>query len=167
MQLQKSSKLAYAAFAITLFSVKLLFVGDIVGEPGRHCVRQLLPKLRQAHQIDMVIANGENSAGGAGITVNTANEIFDAGVDIMTTGDHLWDQKEVNFSTAGRSAVFAEALELSAGCHNRTGKHCLAFQQDPAGRRSQSTRANFHAAAGEPFPLRPRRKCRACARLQI
>jgi metallophosphoesterase (TIGR00282 family) len=77
--------------------VKLLFVGDIVGEPGRFAVRQLLPKLRAAHQIDMIIANGENAAGGSGITVNTANEIFDAGVDIMTTGDHLWDQKEVNF----------------------------------------------------------------------
>lgn len=77
--------------------VKLLFVGDIVGEPGRHAVRQLLPHLRQSLEIDMVIANGENAAGGAGITVNTATEIFNAGVDIMTTGDHLWDQKEVNF----------------------------------------------------------------------
>ncbi len=76
--------------------MKLLFIGDIVGEPGRHVVRQLLPKLRQALEIDMVVANGENAAGGAGITVNTANEIFAAGVDIMTTGDHLWDQKEVN-----------------------------------------------------------------------
>lgn len=76
--------------------MKLLFVGDIVGEPGRHAVRQLLPKLRQAHEIDLVVANGENAAGGAGITVNTAAEIFNAGVDIMTTGDHLWDQKEVN-----------------------------------------------------------------------
>lgn len=77
--------------------MKLLFVGDIVGEPGRHAVRQLLPKLRQAYEIDLVVANGENAAGGAGITVNTAGEIFNAGVDIMTTGDHLWDQKEVNF----------------------------------------------------------------------
>lgn len=77
--------------------MKLLFVGDIVGEPGRHAIRQLLPKLRQAHNIDIIVANGENAAGGAGITVNTAAEIFDAGVDVMTTGDHLWDHKEVNF----------------------------------------------------------------------
>jgi 2',3'-cyclic-nucleotide 2'-phosphodiesterase len=76
--------------------VNLLFVGDIVGEPGRHALRKLLPMLRQRHEIDMVIANGENAAGGAGITVNTATEILDAGVDIITTGDHLWDQKEVN-----------------------------------------------------------------------
>jgi hypothetical protein len=76
--------------------VNLLFVGDIVGEPGRHALRQLVPGLRQNHRIDLVIANGENSAGGAGITVNTAAEILAAGVDIITTGDHLWDQKEVN-----------------------------------------------------------------------
>jgi metallophosphoesterase (TIGR00282 family) len=75
--------------------VNLLFIGDIVGEPGRRAVRQLLPRLRAAHRVDMVVANGENSAGGSGITVNTANEIFAAGVDIITTGDHLWDQKEV------------------------------------------------------------------------
>ena len=81
----------------TCSAVKILFVGDIVGEPGRHAVRILLPKLRAQHQIDLVVANGENAAGGAGITVNTAADIFAAGVDIMTTGDHLWDQKEVTF----------------------------------------------------------------------
>ena len=75
--------------------MNLLFIGDIVGEPGRRAVKQLLPKLRAGLRLDMVVANGENAAGGAGITVNTANEIFGAGVDIMTTGDHLWDQKEV------------------------------------------------------------------------
>jgi hypothetical protein len=76
--------------------VNLLFVGDVVGEPGRHALRQLLPRLRESFRLDLVIANGENSAGGAGITVNTANELLNAGVDIITSGDHLWDQKEVN-----------------------------------------------------------------------
>jgi len=75
--------------------VKLLFIGDIVGEPGRRAVRQLVPVLRARHSINVVIANGENAAGGSGITVNTAEEIFSAGVDVITTGDHLWDQKEV------------------------------------------------------------------------
>jgi metallophosphoesterase (TIGR00282 family) len=75
--------------------VKILFVGDIVGEPGRKAVRQLVPKLKRQHEVHLVIANGENSAGGAGITVNTAMEIYAAGVDVITTGDHLWDQKEV------------------------------------------------------------------------
>jgi metallophosphoesterase (TIGR00282 family) len=75
--------------------VKLLFIGDIVGQPGRNAVKTLVPKLREQHALDFVIANGENSAGGSGITPNTAGEIFSAGVDVITTGDHLWDQKEV------------------------------------------------------------------------
>jgi 2',3'-cyclic-nucleotide 2'-phosphodiesterase len=75
--------------------VKILFIGDIVGQPGRRAVAELLPKLRQQHALDFVIANGENSAGGSGITPKTAGEIFSAGVDVITSGDHLWDQKEV------------------------------------------------------------------------
>lgn len=75
--------------------MKLLFVGDIVGEPGRKAVKALLPKLREQHALDFVIANGENSAGGNGITPKTAAEIFIAGVDVITSGDHIWDQKEV------------------------------------------------------------------------
>ena len=75
--------------------MKLLFIGDIVGQPGRHAVKTLLPGLRERHALDFVIANGENSAGGSGITPKTAAEIFSAGVDAITSGDHLWDQKEV------------------------------------------------------------------------
>jgi len=76
--------------------VKLLFIADIVGEPGRRVVKQLVPQLRDRLGLDVVIANGENSAGGSGITLKTATEIFSAGVDIITSGDHLWDQKEVS-----------------------------------------------------------------------
>jgi hypothetical protein len=75
--------------------VKLLFIGDIVGRPGRRAVAELLPRLREQRDLDFVIANGENSAGGAGITPETAGEIFSAGVNVITSGDHLWDQKEV------------------------------------------------------------------------
>ena len=75
--------------------MKLLFIGDIVGAPGRHAVTTLLPALRQRHGLHVVVANGENSAGGSGITPKTAAEILRAGVDIITCGDHLWDQKEV------------------------------------------------------------------------
>jgi 2',3'-cyclic-nucleotide 2'-phosphodiesterase len=75
--------------------VKLLFIGDIVGHPGRRAVTELLPGLRTRHGLDFVIANGENSAGGSGITPKTAEEIFAAGVNVITCGDHLWDQKEV------------------------------------------------------------------------
>ena len=75
--------------------MKILFIGDIVGQPGRRAVAELVPKLRERLALDFVIANGENSAGGSGITPKTAGEIFSAGVDVITTGDHLWDQKEV------------------------------------------------------------------------
>lgn len=75
--------------------MKLLFIGDIVGEPGRRAVKELVPKLRVQHRLHAVIANGENSAGGSGVTPKMAEEIFAGGVDIITSGDHLWDQKEV------------------------------------------------------------------------
>jgi metallophosphoesterase (TIGR00282 family) len=81
--------------------VKLLFIGDIVGQPGRRAVTELLPRLRDQHALDFIIANGENSAGGSGITPKTAAEIFSAGVDVITSGDHLWDQKEVMELLAG------------------------------------------------------------------
>ena len=100
--------------------MNLLFIGDIVGQPGRRAVAELLPKLRQQHAPDFVIANGENSAGGSGITPKTAGEIFSAGVDVITSGDHLWDQKEVMELLAERKTLSAPA-ELSAR-HPRPGQ---------------------------------------------
>ena len=76
--------------------MKILFIGDVVGEPGRRAVKHLAPALRQRYGLGAVVANGENCAGGSGITVKTAEEIFSAGVDVITSGDHLWDQKEVS-----------------------------------------------------------------------
>lgn len=75
--------------------MRILFIGDIVGRPGRTVVEKLLPSLVKEHQVDAVIANGENAAGGSGITATTANELFKAGVHIITLGDHTWDQKEM------------------------------------------------------------------------
>lgn len=75
--------------------MRVLFIGDVVGEPGRHAVRRLVPRLASTLALDVIIANGENSAGGAGITLRTAGELFEAGVDVITTGDHVWDQKEI------------------------------------------------------------------------
>lgn len=74
--------------------MKLLFIGDIVGEPGRAAVAGLCRLLCERHKLDYVIANGENIAGGNGLTLQTARELFDAGVDVITSGDHVWDQKE-------------------------------------------------------------------------
>ena len=94
--------------------VKLLFIADIVGQPGRRAVKELVPQLRQQHGLSLVVANGENSAGGSGITVNTAEEIFAAGVDIITSGDHLWDQKEVMGLLEGERR-FVRPLNYPAG----------------------------------------------------
>ena len=74
--------------------MKILFIGDIVGRPGRRAVRQLVPVLRHQFDLGLVVANGENMAGGSGVTGETARELFEAGVDVITTGDHVWDQKE-------------------------------------------------------------------------
>lgn len=73
----------------------ILAIGDVIGKPGRETVRKLLPDLRQQYKLNLVIANAENTAGGMGLTLATAKELFDAGVDILTSGNHIWDQKEI------------------------------------------------------------------------
>lgn len=74
--------------------LKLLFIGDIVGRPGRDVVNERLASLRAEHEIDFVIANGENAAAGAGITADIAQSLLGAGIDAITLGDHVWDQRE-------------------------------------------------------------------------
>jgi metallophosphoesterase (TIGR00282 family) len=106
--------------------VKLLFIGDIVGQPGRRAVRELLPRLRQHHEVDLVVANGENSAGGSGITPRTAEEIFGAGVDVITSGDHLWDQKDV-LQLLGSEPRFIRPLNYPSGT---PGHGCHIFQSE-------------------------------------
>ncbi|MBI2858032.1 MAG: TIGR00282 family metallophosphoesterase [Chloroflexi bacterium] len=75
--------------------MRILAVGDVIGRPGRRALAVLLPKLREELSLDLIIANGENSAGGIGITPETANEMLSAGVDVVTTGNHVWAQKEI------------------------------------------------------------------------
>lgn len=75
--------------------MKILVVGDIVGRPGRRAVRELLPRLRQQHDIDLVIANAENAAGGIGLTRATADELLKYGIDVLTSGNHIWDQRDI------------------------------------------------------------------------
>jgi metallophosphoesterase (TIGR00282 family) len=74
--------------------VKLLFIGDIVGRPGRQMVGRHLASLVDRHLIDLVVANAENSAAGFGITPDVADELLGMGVDVLTTGNHVWDKKE-------------------------------------------------------------------------
>ncbi len=94
--------------------MKLLFIADIVGQPGRRVLLEWVPQLRQEQGVSLVVANGENAAGGSGITPNTAEEIFAAGVDIITSGDHLWDQKEV-LSLLGSERRFVRPLNYPPG----------------------------------------------------
>jgi 2',3'-cyclic-nucleotide 2'-phosphodiesterase len=128
--------------------MKLLFIGDVVGEPGRIAVKALVPRLREREQLDVVIANGENSAGGSGITPTTARELFEAGVDIITSGDHLWDQKEViellnnekrfirplNYppETAGQGSTIFESSEgWKLAVVNAQGRTFMAALENP------------------------------------
>ena len=71
---------------------RILFVADVVGRPGREAVKALLPGLKEEHRPHLTIVNGENSAGGFGITAKTAAELRSAGADLITTGNHVWDQ---------------------------------------------------------------------------
>jgi len=75
--------------------LKILFIGDIIGEPGRKMLKQALPELLKAHVPDLVIANGENAAGGFGITPEIAEELFSLGIHVLTSGNHVWDKKEI------------------------------------------------------------------------
>lgn len=73
----------------------ILFVGDIFGRPGRRAASECIPLLREQYQIDLCIANGENAAGGAGITESIADRLQACGIDVITTGNHVWDNKDV------------------------------------------------------------------------
>src|SRR5256885_11851521 len=73
----------------------VLFLGDVVGEPGRNAVIARLPELKEQHAIDFIAVNGENAAGGRGITGKITIDLLRAGVSVVTTGDHVWDQKDI------------------------------------------------------------------------
>jgi metallophosphoesterase (TIGR00282 family) len=76
-------------------AIRILFLGDIVGEPGRKAVIEQLPILKQKESLDFIIVNGENAAGGKGITPKIAIDLLRAGAAVITTGDHVWDQSEI------------------------------------------------------------------------
>jgi metallophosphoesterase (TIGR00282 family) len=75
--------------------VTVLAIGDIIGRPGREAVARLLPQLRRDLGIDLVVANGENAAGGFGLTPKIADDLFSLGIDVLTSGNHIWDQREM------------------------------------------------------------------------
>lgn len=90
--------------------MKVLFIGDIFGSAGRRIVQAHLPHVSETNQVDLIIANAENAAGGFGLTPSIANELFDLGCEVLTTGNHIWDKREiidyfnsVNGDTTGRA----------------------------------------------------------------
>lgn len=111
--------------------MRILMIGDIIGRPGRMALEELLPGLREEHRPDLVIANVENAAAGFGITASVGREILDAGVQIMTSGNHLWDKKgseeyidsetrlvrPANYppATAGRRYAITEVGDIRVG----------------------------------------------------
>ncbi|HWW67910.1 MAG TPA: YmdB family metallophosphoesterase, partial [Solirubrobacterales bacterium] len=75
--------------------MRVLFIGDVVGGPGRRGLKASMPGLRERYEPDFVVVNGENSAGGMGITEKTAVDLFDAGADVITSGNHVYRHREV------------------------------------------------------------------------
>ena len=127
--------------------MRILFIGDIVGGPGRRGLAKLLPALRGELEPDLVIANGENAAGGVGITERTANEIFATGVDLITTGNHVYRHRDAyefidrcerlvrpaNYpkGNPGRGAAIVEAAGVRVGVLNLSGELQLTVARSP------------------------------------
>lgn len=98
--------------------MKILFIGDIVGSPGREAIKKLVAPLRQDLQIDFVIANAENASGGSGITSKVAEELFAYGVDVLTSGDHIWKKSEI-FELINREERILRPLNFPSGAPGR------------------------------------------------
>jgi metallophosphoesterase (TIGR00282 family) len=127
--------------------VRALFIGDVVGSPGRRGLAQAMPGLRDRHSPDLVIVNGENSAGGLGITEKTAEEMFAAGADVITTGNHVYKHREVyeyldrservirpaNYPVGnpGRGHTVVEAAGQRVGVVNLSGAVQLRVARSP------------------------------------
>lgn len=121
--------------------MKILFVGDIVGSPGREMVKKCLPKLKALYQPEVTIVNGENSAGGKGITEKIAKDLFEMGAQVITLGNHTWDQKDTgeflqrtanvlrpaNFpqETPGRGFTIIKVNQTKIGVINLQGRTYL------------------------------------------
>jgi metallophosphoesterase (TIGR00282 family) len=128
--------------------IRLLFIGDIVGRPGRDLIRRGVGALREYHQVDLVIANVENAAAGFGITREIGEELLDYGLDVMTSGNHIWDRKEAidyigieprllrpaNFPAAvpGNGSYLARTADgVSVGVINVMGRVFMTCIDDP------------------------------------
>ena len=127
--------------------MRVLFIGDIVGRPGRAGLASAMPRIRERHAPDLVIANGENTAGGLGITEKTANELFDMGVDVITTGNHVYRHRDAyefldrtervirpaNYMAGnpGRGSTIVSAGDRRVGVVNLSGSVQLKAARSP------------------------------------
>jgi metallophosphoesterase (TIGR00282 family) len=109
----------------------ILFLGDVVGEPGRSAVMAHLPRLKESHGADFIIVNGENAAGGRGITPKITIDLLRAGVSVITTGDHVWDQKEI-FAFIDTEPRLLRPLNYPAGAPG-AGSIVLPTAKGPVG----------------------------------
>jgi metallophosphoesterase (TIGR00282 family) len=129
--------------------MRLLFIADVVGKPGTQGLAAAMPELRDRYEPDLVIANGENSAGGVGITEKSANRLFDAGVDLLTTGNHVYRHRDAyafldneqrvvrpfNYPAGnpGRGHTVVEAGGMRVGVLNLSGAMNLRVARSPFG----------------------------------
>jgi len=105
--------------------MNILFIGDIVGSPGREAVKKLLPELKKEHGLDFVIANAENAAGGSGITSRVTQELFESGVSVITSGDHIWKKSDV-FEIIDKDERILRPLNFPTGAPGRGAALFLA-----------------------------------------
>ncbi|HET9326771.1 MAG TPA: TIGR00282 family metallophosphoesterase [Candidatus Eisenbacteria bacterium] len=112
--------------------LNVLFIADVIGSPGRDVVQALLPALRRRHEIGLVVCNGENSAGGFGLTRDSASALFDAGVDVLTGGNHLWDRKDSIAYLASEERLVRPA-NLPAGTPGQGSRVFVAEDGTPVG----------------------------------
>ncbi|KMY69270.1 metallophosphoesterase [Desulfocarbo indianensis] len=127
--------------------INILFIGDIFGEPGRRALERLLPRLRDGLEVDLVVANGENAAGGLGLTARLARELWGCGVDVITTGNHVWKQRDLlpmldeedrvlrpaNYpaGTPGHGHALVQAAGVKIGVVNLQGRVYMNELDDP------------------------------------
>ena len=127
--------------------MRLLFIGDVVGKPGREGLAAAMPDLREEHKPDLVVVNGENSAGGVGITEETATELFATGADVITLGNHAYRHRDVyefldreqrvvrpaNYpaSNPGRGYTVVEAARMQVAVVNLSGSVHLTVERSP------------------------------------
>jgi metallophosphoesterase (TIGR00282 family) len=104
---------------------RVLMIGDVIGKPGRQAVEALVPVLREEHGLDFVTANGENLAGGMGLTISTADALFAHGVDVITSGNHIWDKREIYPALESNDRILRP---LNYGTHGVPGRGWGIYQ---------------------------------------